>query len=451
MHLALFVTADGIHHGGWRHPAARSGAVGFDFYQGMAEQAEAACLDMMFVADKLAIDDIYGGSFDTTIRYRARQPVEPLTLLAALAVTTRKIGLGGTISTSYTEPYHVARMFAAIDQLSGGRAAWNAVTSVSDSEARNFGREEHFDHTTRYDRAAEYIEVVRQLWDTGDAGTAPPNKATGEFADPGNIRYADHRGPWFEVRGPLAMPQSPQGRPVLIQAGASGAFLELAARNAEVTFAVYPNLERAVVATREFRSLVAAAGRPQSAVKILPGLVPIVADSDDEAADLMGELDALILPLAGLSFMSGSMNYDLSRHPVDGLVPDIRDLIKGSKGRFHYVIGKAIDEGWTMGELGRWYASSLSFAKMVGSAKTVADAMEQWVGSGACDGFVIMPAFMPDGPDPFLTKVVPILQSRRLFRTQYSGTTLRDHLNLPPMPHRAPRLVDDPMPSAAAP
>jgi FMN-dependent oxidoreductase (nitrilotriacetate monooxygenase family) len=430
MHLALFVSPDGIHHGGWRHPLAATSDQGFGFYRRLAEQAEAARLDMLFVADKLAIDDIYGGDFAATVRYRSSRGTEPLTLLSALAVTTDRIGLGGTISTSYTEPYHVARMFASIDHLSGGRAAWNAVTSVSDAEARNFSRARHYDHATRYDRAAEYLDVVRRLWDTWEEEAIAPDKPSGHYADPAGVHYAEHRGEWFDVKGPLNLPRPPQGHPVLIQAGASGAFQDLATRNAEVVFAVYPDRERASASYSAFKDQVVAGGRSKAAVKVLPGMVPIIAESDGAAQDLLGELDALVEPLAGLSFMSGSMNYDLAVHPTGEPLPDIRDLIKGSKGRFHYVIGKALEEGWTLEDLGRWYGSSLSFAKFVGSPATVAGEMERWFVNEACDGFVIMPAYMPGGVDRLLTQVVPLLQQRGLFRNEYQGSMLRDHLGL---------------------
>jgi FMN-dependent oxidoreductase (nitrilotriacetate monooxygenase family) len=430
VHLALFVAPDGVHQGGWRHPTAAPPADGFHFYHALASQAEAAKLDMLFIADKLAIDDLYGGDIATTLRYRPSRASEPLTLLSALAVSTRHIGLGGTISTSYSEPFHAARMFASIDHLSGGRAAWNAVTSVSDAEARNFGRDEHYAHDVRYGRAAEYLDVVLKLWDSWGENAVAPDKDTGIYADPSKVHYIDHRGDWFTVKGPLNVPRPPQGRPVLIQAGASGTFQDLAARNAEVVFAVYPDLDRARSSYRAFKDKVIAAGRPADTVKVLPGMVPIVADSETEARALLAELDALVTAEAGLSFMSGSMNYDLSIHPLDGMVPDIRAEIRGSKGRFDYVIGRAIAEGWSLAELGRWYGSSLSFAKFVGTPEMVAAEMEQWVVQGGADGFVIMPATMPDGVDRFLSEVVPLLQDKGLFRKEYSHDTLRGHLGL---------------------
>jgi len=430
LHLALFVTADGIHHGGWRHPSSQPGRGDFAFFRKLATQAEAAKFDLLFVADKLAIDANYGGDFAHTLRHRPSRWSEPLTLLSALAPVTRHIGLGGTLSTSYTEPFHAARLFASLDEISGGRAAWNAVTSVSDAEARNFSRAEHYGHDLRYARAGEFIEVVKKLWDSWDDGAIQPDPASGIFADASKVRAIDHVGDWFQVKGPLNAPRSPQGHPVILQAGASGPFLDLSARHAEVVFAVAPDLARGQAFYQDFKARVVAAGRARDSAKVLPGMVPIVAESDSAAQDLLGELDALVTAESGLNFMSGSMNYDLSRFPADGPVPDIRDEIRGSKGRFHYVIGHAIEQGWTLGELGRWYGSSLSFAKFVGSPKTVADAMEQWVGEGAADGFVVMPASMPLGADRFFADVVPILQQRGLFRSDYHADTLRGHLGL---------------------
>lgn len=431
MHLALFLSLSGSHLAGWRHPLARHGNP-FDIenYVRIAEAAEAAKLDMLFVADKLSIDDIYGGTFEAAVRLRPAIHVEPLTLLSALAMRTSRIGLGATISTSYNEPYHAARMFASIDHFSGGRAAWNAVTSVNDGEARNFSRDEHLGHAERYERAAEFIDVVRLLWDTWEEGAIAPDRKVGRYANPERIHYADHQGRFFRVKGPLGAVQPPQGHPVLIQAGVSGAFQALAARNAEVIFPVQSTLEKAQTFYTDFKAQVAAAGRSADAVKVLPGMVPIIAGSDAEAEDLEAELDALIDPEVGLGFMSGSMNYDLSVHPVDGPVPDIRDRIRGSKGRFDVVLKDAMERGLTLGELGRSYAKGLAFAKFVGSPRTVADRMEQWVAERGADGFVVMPPYMPGGAERFLHGVVPELQRRGLFRRSYEAATLRGHLGL---------------------
>lgn len=431
MHIALFLTLNGSHFGGWRHPLARN-AQPFDLteYVGIAQAAEAAKLDMIFIADKLSIDDIYGGTFHTAVASRPGIHPEPLTLLTALAVSTKRIGLGATISTTYSEPYHAARMFASIDHFSGGRAAWNAVTSVNDGEARNFSRERHLDHAERYDRAAEYIEVMRKLWDSWEEDAIAPDKASGHYADPDKVHYVDHRGDWFQVKGPLGSVRPPQGQPVLIQAGVSPVFQQLAARNAEVIFPVQSTLEKARAFYAAFKQQVVEEGRSPESVKVLPGMIPIVAETDEAAVALEAELDDLILPIAGLSFMSGSMNYDLSRHPLDEAVPDIRDQIRGSKGRFDVVLADAMARGITLGELGREYARGLAFVKFVGSPQTVADLMERWVAEKGADGFIVMPAFRFDGPDRFLTQVVPELQRRGAFRRDYEGTTLRAHLGL---------------------
>lgn len=431
MHLALYLSPAGLHLGGWRHPlAGHEHPFDIRYYADLAAKAEAAKLDMLFVADKLAIDSIYGGTFDAAVRLRPSIHPEPLTLLSALAMTTTRIGLGATISTSYNEPYHAARMFASIDHFSGGRAAWNAVTSVNDGEAQNFGRDAHFGHAERYERAAEFLDVMRLLWDTWEEAAIAPDTDANRYADPGKVHYADYEGKWFRVKGPLGSIRPPQGHPVLVQAGVSGAFQALAARNAEVIFPVQSTLAKAREFYRNFKEQVTAAGRSPEAVKILPGMVPIVAESDDAAAELEAELDALIEPETGLSFMSGSMNYDLSQHPIDGPTPDIRDSIRGSKGRFDAVIADAIQGKLTLGELAKSYAKGLAFPKFVGSANTVADLIEQWVAERGADGFIIMPPFMPVGVDRFFALVVPELQRRRLFRRDYAGTTLRDHLAL---------------------
>jgi len=431
LHLALFVTQAGSHLAGWRHPQAELGtALDIRYYQRLAEQAEAAKLDMLFVADKLALDDIHGGNFDAAVTWRPNGSPEPLALLSALSVLTSRIGLGATISTSYHAPFHVARQFATLDHFSHGRAAWNAVTSVNDGEARNFGFDQHLGHAERYAKAEEFLDVVRSLWDTWADDALLLDKSSGRYANASKIRYAEHQGEHFKVRGPLNLPRPPQGHPVLIQAGVSSAFQALAARNAEVIFPVQSTLEKAKAFYRDFKEQVVAAGRSVEAVKVLPGLYPIIADTDEQAQALAAELDALVLPIAGLAFMSASMNYDLAQHDPKAPVPDIREHIRGSKGRFDVVIGNAIEAGWSLEQLGRWYASSLAFAKFIGSPQTVANQIQQWFDEHAADGFVVMPPYMPGGAERFLQQVVPELQRRGIFRTEYQGSTLRDHLGL---------------------
>lgn len=431
LHLALYLDDHGIHAGGWRHPrAAPPGEHGLALYRRLAESAERAKLDLLFIADKLAVDDIYGGDFAAVLEHRPNTHLDPIVLLSALSSVTERIGLAATASTTYSEPFHVARMFASIDHLSGGRTGWNAVTSVSDGEARNFGRAEHLGHQERYERAAEFLTAVRALWDTWDEGAVLADQAAGRFADASKVRYADHAGDWFQVRGPLPVPRVPQGRPVIVQAGASGVFQRLAAANADLVFAVAPTLERGVEFYRGFKRQVREAGRGEHEVRVLPGIMPVVGETDEQAREVERELRALVLPIAGLTFMAASMNLDLSRFPVDGPVPDVRDEIRGSKGRFQHVIADAIDRGITLGELGAEYAATLSFPLVAGSPATIADEFQRWFEAGACDGFVLMPPYVPGGVTDFFEQVVPELQRRGLFRTEYEGRTLRDHLGI---------------------
>lgn len=429
MHLALYLEA-GTHQGGWRHPASAStGSVDWPLYKHIARRAEAAKLDLLFVADKLSIDDNYGGHFAETVKRRAVVRPEPLTLLSALAAVTDRIGVGGTLSSSYALPYSAARMLANIDHISGGRAAWNLVTSVSDGEARNFGRPEHYSHAERYARAAEFIDVVRNLWDSWQDDALVLDRETGVYADPQRFRYVDHDGTFFNVKGPINIPRPPQGHPVLIQAGVSEAFLDLAARNAEVVFVVQPTLERARRFYQLIKERARAFGRDPDTLKVLPGIVPVVGATHEEALAKDRLLKSLITPEAGLSFMSASMNHDLSRYPIDGPFPDIRNEITGSKGRFQYVIEHAIEQGMTVGETGKWYAESLSFFSPVGSPEEVASQLGEWYRAGAADGFVVLPPYL-EKEDLFLGGVVPALQQAGLFRTAYAGTTLRDTLGL---------------------
>jgi FMN-dependent oxidoreductase (nitrilotriacetate monooxygenase family) len=432
MHLALYVAPNGFHFGGWRHPSAKiADPLALETYVDIAQTAERGLFDVLFLADKLAIDDIFGGSFEATVDYRTEgvRP-EPWSILSTLVPMTRHLGLAATVSTSYTEPFHTARAIAMLDHLSQGRIGWNAVTSTHDGEARNVGRDRHFDHAARYGRAEEYIDVFCRLIDTWDDDALLLNPATGQYADASKVRYLDYQGPSFSVRGPSTVPRPPQGQPVLFQAGASGAFRNLAARTAEAIFAVLPTLHAGQEFYRSFKQEVGQAGRSAHDVKILAGLIPVIGETRDEAEALGRELDELVLPTAGLSFMSGSMNYDLSQHSLDELFPDILDRITGSRGRFEYVIRKVREQGMTLRQVGKWYAGSGAFIKAVGTAADVAQEMARWVDERGCDGFVVMPPYMPGGLDDFVDQVVPLLQERRIFRHAYGGPTLRDHLGL---------------------
>ncbi|WP_313611802.1 NtaA/DmoA family FMN-dependent monooxygenase [Pantoea piersonii] len=430
MNIALYLDA-GIHQGGWRHPeAVSSGGTNWPLFRRIAQQAEAAKLDMIFVADKLAIDDIYGGDLSATVRSRPQGWSEPLTLLAALAAVTDRIGLGGTVSSSYSLPYTTARQLANIDHLSGGRAAWNLVTSVSDAEARNFGRDSHYSHAERYARAAEFITLMKKLWDSFDDDAIVIDKANALFARPDGFRYLNHHETFFDVRGPLNIPRPPQGYPVVIQAGVSEAFIDLAAQHAEVLFVVQPDQQRARRFYQTLKSKAQQYGRTPDRLRVLPGIVPVLAETRAAAQEKDRYLKSLITVESALSFMSASMNHDLAQYPLDKPAPDLRDIITGSKGRFQYVIAQALEEKLTLGEMAVRYAESLSFPSPVGTPGDVAAMMIAWYHSGACDGFVVLPTYLEASGNLFLEEVVPRLQRAGVFRTTYPEGTLRDTLGL---------------------
>ena len=430
MNLALYLDA-GIHQGGWRYPqAARDNGSRWPLLRSIALRAEAAKLDMVFIADKLAIDDIYGGELTATVRSRPQGWSEPLTLLAALAAVTTHIGLGGTVSSSYSLPYTVARQLANIDHISEGRAAWNVVTSVSDAEARNYGRPQHYSHSERYRRAAEFIPLVRQLWDSFAGDAVVNDQQNALYARPERFRYLNHHSEWFSVRGPLNIPRPPQGYPVTLQAGVSEEFIDLAARYAEVMFVVQPDQQRAAAFCQRIKQKVALAGRQPQHARILPGIVPVIAETRAAAEEKKRHLDSLITVDSALSFMSASMNHDLGRYPVDEPVPDIREVITGSKGRFNFVISQAIEQQLTLGQMALRYAESLSFPSPAGTADDIAAMMAEWYQAGACDGFVILPAYLETDGNLFLDEVVPRLQRAGVFRNEYPGKTLRDTLGL---------------------
>lgn len=431
MHLALYLTLSGLHLGAWRHPKARiDNPMDIGAWLSLARSAEDACLDMVFMADKLGIDGIYGGSIDATVRTRAIGGPDPLTLITGLSVLTSRIGVAATVSTTYSEPYHTARAIGSINHFSQGRAGWNAVTSVSDSEARNFGRDRHLAHDERYERAGEFIQAVAALWSSWEDDALCRDQVAGVYANPSKIRAVNYCGDFIRTSGPLTQPPFSSSAPVLIQAGVSDKFINVAARYADVIFPVLSGIQRARQFVVNYRNAVALGGRNSDAVRILPGCVPIVAETDAAAQALRGELDALITTTAGLTFMSASMNTDLARYQASELTPDLDEEIGGSRGRFLPLIADARARGLTLGEFAREYASSLSFPIFAGSPVTVADEMIRWVEESGVDGFVVLPAYQLAGQDLFLTAVIPELQRRGAFRTAYKGTTLRDHLRL---------------------
>jgi FMN-dependent oxidoreductase (nitrilotriacetate monooxygenase family) len=425
MHLGAFLFNLGNHVAAWRHPDTPvAGLMELGFYRRLAQAAERGKFDFVFHSDGVGINDTYDVIVGHTVTIRP----EPISLLSALAACTDRIGLAGTVSTTYNEPYAVARKFATLDHLSGGRAAMNVVTSSTAQEAQNFGAAGHMDHDARYRRAAEFVGVVRRLWDSWEDGAIVADKATGRFADPARVHHLHHQGEFLSVRGPLNVPRPPQGHPVVIQAGTSPAGQALAAAEADLVFTVNLSMADARDRTRRLKSLAVEAGRSPGSLKIMPGLMPVVGRTQAEAQEKYAALQALIPAEIGIPYLSDLVDYDLTRYDPDGPLPDL-PAINGGQGRFKMIelLGR---EGLTLGQVAHRMLLARGHLTMIGTPESIADEMASWFAAEACDGFNILAPTHPDGLEAFVDTVVPVLQERGLFRTEYAGTMLRDHLGL---------------------
>ena len=433
MHLAVFALAGPVSgsHGGWRHPDASGDLLSASYYQGLGRLLEEGRFDMLFLADILAVPDRLADSLDSQLRYGALGALrlEPLLVLAIIAAATRHVGLACTISTTYAEPFAVARSLSTLDHLSGGRAAWNIVTSFQEAEARNFGRVEQLARDERYDRADEFMEVACKLWDSWQDDALIRDKETPLFADPSRVRRIDHAGKWFDVRGPLNVSRSPQGRPVFIQAGASNRGRDFAARWAEVIFVTPGSPEAAREFRLDLRDRAGRFGRNPDDVKVLPGVVPIIADTAERAEAQQALLSALSHPQAGLSTLSYHLGVDLSALPQDGALPESL-AVPGVEGHFREVVELTRRTGMSVAQLGQRYGAGRTTNGFTGTPNTVADQMQAWQEAGACDGFMLQIPYLPGGLESVVRLLVPELQQRGLFRTGYAGQTLRDHLGL---------------------
>lgn len=422
--LGAFLMNYGHHIAAWRHAdSAGVGAMDYDFYKRCAQAAERGKFDMVFLADNNSIPLIE----DLRTNVSFLQP-EALTMLSGLAGVTERIGLAGTASTTFNEPYGLARRLSTLDHMSGGRAAWNVVTSTKDAEARNFGSAELMEHGKRYEKAEEFLRVVTGLWDGWEDDALVLDREKAVFADTARIHRAHHEGEYFRVEGPLNMPRSPQGRPVIIEAGTSAAGRRLAARTADVVFTACESKEDTIKYYREFKDLLMEYGREREEVKVLPGLQIFLGDSEAEAMAYHRTFSELILPEAGVKYVSQLLNADLTGYPVDGPLPDLPR--EGNSSRAIMIMDMAAKSGMSILELGRHYAVARGHMTMVGTARQVADMMEDWFRSMACDGFNIMAPLLPSGLEQFVERLVPLLQQRGLFREEYAGRTLRDHLGL---------------------
>jgi FMN-dependent oxidoreductase (nitrilotriacetate monooxygenase family) len=437
LHLAGFFSAGNVTHahGAWRHARATNGFLTKEYYQHIARTLERGKFDLLFLPDALAVEDSYGDNLETGLRYGGQCAValDPATVIATMAAVTERLGLGATISTTYYPPYHVARVFASLDQLSGGRISWNVVTSLNNAEARNFGFDQHLEHDTRYDRADEFLNVVRKLWNSWDADALVLDKASGQFADPGKVRYVDHRGKWLNVRGPLQIPRSPQGEPVILQAGLSARGKRFAGRWAEGVFSIAPNLAFMQANYRDIKAQVAAAGRDPDQTKIFTAVMPVLGETEAIARERLEYLNALVHPEVGLSTLSSHVGINLAQYPLDTPITEVlRDLKERNIPTQLQMFAQAMQgETLTLGEMGRRYGTNVGFVpQWAGTGEQIADQIETHFKAGAADGFIISPAFLPGAYDEFVDQVVPVLQARGLFRTEYEGRTLRSHLGL---------------------
>ena len=421
MHLGLIMLGAGGHVAGWRMPGAQWGSENLPLLQHLAATAERGKLDFVFLADALNTGlDAHPGMM---LRF------EPLTLLAALAMSTQRIGLGATVSTTYSEPYNVARALASIDHMSGGRAAWNVVTGSSSDAAANFGQAPHPPHGERYARAAEYLAVVRGLWDSWADGAVLGDKASGRFVDPAGLRELRHAGPFFQVRGPLNISRPPQGHPVILQAGASDAGRDFAAASAEVVFTVQQDMAEAIAFRRDLRARCVDHGRPADALRVMPGVSVIVGGSAAEARATIAQLASLADPAAAMRVLSDRMGHDLSGYDLDGPVPELPPSGM-MQGHAVTLAATAHRDHLTLRELRDLTAASSGHRVVAGTPEAVADDLELWYRAGAADGFVVSCPFYPGPFDAFVDQVVPILVRRGLFRADYGGRTLREHLGL---------------------
>lgn len=421
IHLGLFLLGTGSHVAGWRYPGAIDSFQDIDAMRDVARIAERGLFDLIFMGDNLYADPAAHPSY--TLRF------EPLTLLAALASSTSHIGLGATVSTTYSDPFTVARVFASLDHISKGRAAWNAVTGASPAAAPNFGRL-HPNHAERYAIAGEFVDVVKGLWDGWAEDALRADRESGVYIDAGKVRALDHDGPHFKVKGPLNIGRAPQGHPVVLQAGGSEPGQALAARSADIVFSVVQDLEEARSQYAALKSKVAACGRDLEEVVVLPGVMPVVGRTEAEAFAKLAVLQGFVDSTNALALLSDRFGTDMSGYDLDGPVPDLPlpDTYHSFAG---VLLRKARREGMRLRDVYNLLAAARGHWVLCGSAEQVADALEEWFTTGAADGFNIMPPYLAGGLEDFVDLVVPELQRRGLFRTAYAGNTLRELLGLP--------------------
>lgn len=424
--LGAFIYYSGHHSASWRHPEARSNEIfSVDLYKDLAQTAERGKFDMIFLADLL---------YAVNVEKTASGMLDPVTLLSAISTSTTKLGLTATVSTTYNQPYNVARRYATLDHISKGRAAWNIVTSQLDIEAHNYGKEKHPEHSLRYEMAEEFVDLVTALWDSWDDDAIALDKENGLFAHADKVKEIHYKGRWYSSKGPLNVPRPPQGYPVLVVAGSSEAGKDFAAKTGEVVFTAQQSLESAQQFYRTIHEKLAAQGRHKNSIKIMPGISPIVALTEQEAWAKHAQLQSLITEQDAVTAVAGFIGFDLSSYnphgPLPESLPDVAVASNGMKSRVQLLMDTAKTENLSIVELGRKMLGARGHLQFVGTPEQLADLLELWFNAYACDGFNIMPPVLPAGLDDFVELVIPVLQERGLFRKDYEGDTLREHLGL---------------------
>lgn len=432
LHLAGFLIASQVthSHAAWRHPGSETDYFGPDYYQRVARTLERGKFDFLFFADLLATPRRFGDDIREPLRRgtQASATIDPSLVVANLAAVTDKLGLAVTKSTTYFHPYEVARIFGTLDHLTRGRIAWNVVTSLSQAEAQNFGVENHLAHDERYDRAHEFLEVAHKLWGSWDHDALVQDKDAGIYADPDKVHSVDHEGRWYKSRGPLTVPHSPQGRPVLIQAGSSSVGKDFAARWAEAIFEIDPTKEGRKAYYEDVKSRASNFGRNPDEVLILPSFVPFVGETEAIAREKQAYHNELADPISGLITLSVHTDHDFSQYDLDAPIEDV--TVGGTQGLFDVARRLSVQHNLTLRDVGKLYAQGVLLPQFVGTPAQIADQIEAGFHGGEADGYIFSAAQAPGTFDDFVDLVVPELQRRGLFRTDYTGDTLRDHLGL---------------------
>lgn len=421
LHLGVFWLGTGNHSAGWRYEGAATSNYSWPLVAAGAQTAERGKFDLFFISDSLVMDPGDHPSFVSRF--------EPTALAGALSAVTRHVGLGATVSTSFSEPFNVARTFATLQHISGGRAAWNVVTSSHNAAAQNFGKERLPEHDLRYEIANEFVDVVKGLWDTWDQDAIVADKESGVFLDKSKVHPLNHQGRFYSVKGPLNIGRSLHGHPLIIQAGGSPPGQELSGRTADIVFSVVNGDPRSAKAAYDnLKQRVMKRGRTREAVQILPGVMPIIGETNEQAKAQLDRLQSWLTSTNALSLVSQRIGYDISDYPLDGPVPDFPTTTERGQAFSKALLEMARRDKMTLRDLYNVTAAARGHWIVYGTPRRIADIFEEWFTSELADGFIIMPAYFPGAFDDFVNLVVPELQRRGLFRKEYSGVTLRDHL-----------------------